>query len=449
MHRFSRILIVASLALCAIAAVAVARYDVWERIEALCGTERWSVKTGTDPDARMVNLGTVVPNTIATMVGWTYPSPLPRNNRVAPYETTVWSLRVTLVKFKRETDEDYHLVLQDAAGNTMIGEIPAPNCVAANSPFRAGVLNARAQFDARYTPGSSFRTVNIPVKVTGVGFFDFPHGQTGAAPNQIELHPILDIVFNPTDGNPPPPPSGLNAQASSGKVTLVWNASSTATSYNVYRGLSSGGETLYQTGVTDTFFGDTGVVNGTTYYYTVTASSDFGESGPSGEVSATPSGGGGGELISNPGFENGTNYAPWVTTPSVIDNSANPPAHTGSWKAWLDGYGYTHTDTLYQQVTIPVTATTATLSFWLYIYTDETTTTIPYDTLTVQVLSPSNAVLATLATYSNLDANADYALQTFDLSAFIGQTIRINLVGKEDYQKQTSFLVDDFSVAYQ
>jgi hypothetical protein len=26
---------------------------------------------------------------------------------------------------------------------------------------------------------------------TGVGFFDIPHGQTGVAPNAIELHPVL------------------------------------------------------------------------------------------------------------------------------------------------------------------------------------------------------------------------------------------------------------------
>src|SRR5262249_32662393 len=41
---------------------------------------------------------------------------------------------------------------------------------------------------------------NIPVQVTGIGFFDFAHNQHGAAPNVIELHPILDIVFNPQPG---------------------------------------------------------------------------------------------------------------------------------------------------------------------------------------------------------------------------------------------------------
>src|SRR5262249_31008189 len=41
-----------------------------------------------------------------------------------------------------------------------------------------------------------FQTANIPVQVTGVGMFDFLHGQAGVAPNGIELHPVLGIAFN-------------------------------------------------------------------------------------------------------------------------------------------------------------------------------------------------------------------------------------------------------------
>jgi Bacterial pre-peptidase C-terminal domain len=40
--------------------------------------------------------------------------------------------------------------------------------------------------------------VSVPVRIRGVGMFDFLHGQTGVAPNGIELHPVLDIVFNPS-----------------------------------------------------------------------------------------------------------------------------------------------------------------------------------------------------------------------------------------------------------
>jgi PKD repeat protein len=169
-----------------------------------CGVERWSVKTGTDPDVHLVNLASPTSQTISYLRSLTAPSTLPANNRVAPTETTAFMVDATLIEYKLETDSDYHLVIKDAAGNTMIAEISDPACVGSTSPFRAYVQNARSEFDAKYTATTSFKTVSIPVRLFGVGFFDFQHGQTGVAPNAIELHPILDIVFNPTTGNQPP-----------------------------------------------------------------------------------------------------------------------------------------------------------------------------------------------------------------------------------------------------
>ncbi|MEA2162821.1 MAG: hypothetical protein QOK37_948 [Thermoanaerobaculia bacterium] len=154
------------------------------------------------------------------------------------------------------------------------------------------------------------------------------------------------------------------------------------------------------------------------------------------------------QLLNNPGFELGNNGA-WTITSGVIDNSASPAARTGSWKAWLNGYGTTHTDYAYQQITIPSTATTATLSFWLRITTAETTTTTAYDTLQVQVLDSAGNVLQTLATYSNLNASSSYAQKSFDLSSRRGQTIRIRFYGNEDSSLQTSFLVDDTALNVQ
>jgi len=162
-----------------------------------CGVERWSVKTGTDADAGKVNLNAPTNTTIAAMRAFTAPNPIPPNNRITGPETTLWVINATLTLFKLESDSDYHLVIQDASGNTMITEIPSPSCVGAGSPFLAGITNARSEFDAKFTATTSFQTANIPVKVTGVGMFDFLHGQTGVAPNGIELHAVLDIVFNP------------------------------------------------------------------------------------------------------------------------------------------------------------------------------------------------------------------------------------------------------------
>lgn len=162
-----------------------------------CGVERWSVKTGTDADVSKVNLNAPTNTTIAAMRAFTAPNPIPPNNRIVGPETTLWVINATLTLFKLESDSDYHLVIQDASGLTMITEIPSPSCVGAGSPFLPGITNARSEFDAKFTATTSFQTANIPVQVTGVGMFDFLHGQTGVAPNGIELHAVLDIIFNP------------------------------------------------------------------------------------------------------------------------------------------------------------------------------------------------------------------------------------------------------------
>ena len=153
------------------------------------------------------------------------------------------------------------------------------------------------------------------------------------------------------------------------------------------------------------------------------------------------------QLLGNPGFESGS--VNWTATTSVISTDTGEPAHSGTWKAWLDGYGTTHTDTVFQQVAIPSTITTATLTFWLHVDTAETSTTTAFDTLKVQITNSSGTVLSTLVTYSNLNASTGYAQKTFDLSSFKGQTIRVLLTGVEDSIKQTSFVVDDFALNVQ
>jgi len=160
-----------------------------------CGVERWSVKTGTDPDSGLVNLSNITRSTINDLRNITAPATPPDNARVQPTETTVYNLNGIMTVYKKETDVDYHVVIQDSAGRTMIVEIPSPACVGAGSPFLSGVSSARTKFDAKLNALENFQTANIPVQVKGVAFFDFIHGQTGVAPNGIELHPLLDINF--------------------------------------------------------------------------------------------------------------------------------------------------------------------------------------------------------------------------------------------------------------
>ncbi|MGW7006768.1 putative Ig domain-containing protein [Streptomyces sp. NPDC054933] len=162
-------------------------------------------------------------------------------------------------------------------------------------------------------------------------------------------------------------------------------------------------------------------------------------------VNPSSSGCGSAQLVGNPGFETGS-AAPWSASSGVINNSSSEPPHSGSWDAWLDGYGATHTDTLSQTVSIPSGCSSYRLSFWLHIDTAETSTTTAYDTLTVQVLNSSGTVLGTLATYSNLNHNTGYAQHTFDLSAYAGQNVTLKFTGSEDSELQTSFVLDDTAV---
>ncbi|MFI8962970.1 hydrolase [Streptomyces sp. NPDC053493] len=164
---------------------------------------------------------------------------------------------------------------------------------------------------------------------------------------------------------------------------------------------------------------------------------------------ATTGGGGGGgggtctagQLLANPGFESGATA--WTASSGVITDDPGRPARTGSYKAWLSGYGSAHTDTLSQTVTIPAGCTTASLSFHTRIDTAETTTTTAYDTLKVQVLNSGGTVLSTLATYSNLNASSGYVQRAFSLAAYAGQTVTLRFTGTEGSQLQTSFVIDD------
>ncbi|CAN5143704.1 hypothetical protein BH20ACT5_BH20ACT5_03250 [soil metagenome] len=166
-----------------------------------------------------------------------------------------------------------------------------------------------------------------------------------------------------------------------------------------------------------------------------------GSGSPNRLLYVTQGGGGGGgctaaQLLGNPGFES-SSAAPWTATAGVIDSSSGQPPRSGSKKAWLNGYGRTHTDTLSQTVSIPAGCTTATFSFWLRITTAETTTTIAYDKLTVAAGS------TTLATYSNLNKNSTYTQKSFSLSGFAGQTVTLKFTGAEDSSLATSFVIDD------
>jgi len=198
----------------------------------------------------------------------------------------------------------------------------------------------------------------------------------------------------------------------------------------------------------------TGLISGTpttagTSSVTVTAKDTTGATG-SASFTWTISASGGGctaqQLLGNPGFATGS-LSPWTATSGVLANTdEGVPSYPTSdpYLAWLDGYGGAHTDTLAQTVTIPATCKNATLSFWLYINSDDPAGKA-YDTFTIQVLNSSGTVLATLGTLSNQNEGTGYVQHSYSVAPYIGQKITIKFTGKETLGGgyDTNFFEDD------
>jgi Zn-dependent metalloprotease len=155
-----------------------------------------------------------------------------------------------------------------------------------------------------------------------------------------------------------------------------------------------------------------------------------------------------GGLVNNGGFEDSS--SPWVLSgyASHENNSSNP--NTGSGCLIL-GYSNYATGYAYQDISIPATADSANLNlnFWLNVSSQETTTLFQTDKLTVEVRNTSGTLLQTLATYSNLNEGTTdiYSKKgAFNLSAYKGQTIRLQFSVQTNYIYTTSFRVDNVSI---
>jgi hypothetical protein len=336
-----------------------------------CGVERWAVKTGTDADAGLINLQSVTPTTIATLAALPTPGTLPSNNRIQPTETTVFQLQDTLTVYKLESDSDYHLVLQDTSGKTMIVEIPDPACVGSSSPLLSDIQRARSEFDAVFTATTSFKTANVPVTVIGVGFFDFLHGQTGVAPNGIELHAILDVQFG--SGTPTPTPTPTST------ATATPTPTPTPTTTN---------------------------------------------------------------LILNGGFEASGN---WTFAGQVLPVRTTTRAHSGSFSLRVGATSGQQGDSIaYQMVTIPASVTSATLTFFYWTATNDTSS---FAWQEVDVLNSSGQVLQQLSRQTT--NNLSWKTLSFNLAQYAGQTIRIQFLDHENSNGQAFYAymyVDDVAL---
>ena len=339
-----------------------------------------------------------------------------------------------------------------ASGNPTSGQVP----LTTNFSATASGGTPPYKYSWNFGDGSAASTVQNPGHTyNAAGTYTATLTVTDSSSPAKTATATVSVTASPIAGTPPDAPTGLTATAGNGQVSPHWTAPANnggvaITSYKVYRGTTSGSETLLTSGgcsglavvLTCT---DTGLTNGQAYYYKVSAVNSIGEGPQSNEATSTPTSCASQQLLGNPGFETGA-AAPWSAGSGVVSNNTSEPARTGSWKAWLDGYGAAHTDTLSQAITPPTGCTNYKFNFYMHVDTAETTTTTKYDTLKLQVLNSSGTVLSTLYTYSNLNANTGYNLHTFNLASYAGQNITLKFTGTEDYTKQTSFVIDDTSV---
>ena len=163
-----------------------------------CGEWRWPVKTGSDRDRGKVDKTAIV-TSIRYLRSRKPPPSFPfyyQDHRFRGAERHTWQLdRVRLTAYRIEDDSDIHLVIRNAAGQTMIAGIPQPGCVSRKSLWRSQIAAARKAFMARDHATTNWKHVRQRITLRGLGFFDEIHNVTGQAPNGIELHPVIRVRF--------------------------------------------------------------------------------------------------------------------------------------------------------------------------------------------------------------------------------------------------------------
>lgn len=154
------------------------------------------------------------------------------------------------------------------------------------------------------------------------------------------------------------------------------------------------------------------------------------------------------EMLGNPGFEEGSTVWTEIGPFSLIFTANDIPVHSGNWGAWLGGY-HGADDQLYQNVTVPSNASAATLAFWFYSITEEASS--GWDSFTLQIIDPttgSHYVDAfTIDAYppSNAWEFRSYNLNSAQLAAIRGKTVRVRFRVNTDSTLYSSFFIDDTS----
>jgi hypothetical protein len=161
-----------------------------------CGVERWPVKTLSDTDALRVNFAPVSSSVAILSSLLPHCGDGPDKARAYSEEFQVFEVVGRITGVRAEDDRDFHVAIADPsdASATMVTEVADPGCSGASaSPFGQQLQAARAGFDTLRAGRSLSALPGELVRVRGVGFYDFNHGQTGRSRSCIELHPVLSI----------------------------------------------------------------------------------------------------------------------------------------------------------------------------------------------------------------------------------------------------------------
>lgn len=154
------------------------------------------------------------------------------------------------------------------------------------------------------------------------------------------------------------------------------------------------------------------------------------------------------QLVADGGFEAGLPTTAWQAQSSVgsmiIDDTDPPPAHGGTWKAWLGGDNLV-LETLSQTVSVPETSAQLALSFWWLVSTEEQDH--PFDFLQVDIRDERGTLLESLVQLSDGDAAVGYRQSLVPLSeSYAGRTLQVTFIAQTDESGTTSFFIDDVSL---
>ena len=148
-------------------------------------------------------------------------------------------------------------------------------------------------------------------------------------------------------------------------------------------------------------------------------------------------------LLKNGGFELGvSDLAPWVA--SGFAHVTEERAHSGDFGVWMGGYK-TPSDTLYQAVTLPADADSATLRYWWNMHSLDDLHTA-YDYLHVDVQTEDGQTLEPLATLDNTYERDAWRESSFDLTGYAGESLRIHFRCSGNAQFVTSYFLDDIEL---